>query len=89
MLAYWEGKACAAGALIKAGANYHQVDAQRRDAAWYARHFGAGERQRALSTDLACRVTRISMEGVIKARVGAEPGSSEASPSPRRRARRL
>jgi hypothetical protein len=82
MLAYWEGRACAAGALINAGANYHQRDAYRRDASWYARHFGGGERQRVLSTDMANRVTRISMEKVIKAAAGEVQG---AEPRARRR----
>lgn len=76
MLAYWYGKAKAAQALVNAGSDYQQPDAAGNSAAWYARHFGAGERQTQMNDAIEAGTRRLSMDRVI------DQAKAEAPPPP-------
>jgi hypothetical protein len=79
MLAYWWGKPLASAALINAGSNYQQTDADGHGAAWYARRFGKGQAESELGSLIGAGERRISMEGVI------EKGAPSCLAPPKRR----
>lgn len=95
MLAYWFGKASAAAALVNAGADYQQEDSSGRNAAWYARHFGNGERVRRMGDSIQAETRRLSMRSLIECGQadtatralgdGGSPSVASSSPAPKRR----
>lgn len=65
MWAYWWGKAIASTALVNAGSDYTQKDANGHDAAWYARRFGKGNVEDAVRAHMGVQERRLSMGKVI------------------------
>lgn len=85
MLAYWWGHSLAASALVQAGAVYEQTDAQGNNAAWYARRFGKGARQREMEQVIDSAERRISMEKILdRHQEAAEPAERRLSARQRR-----
>lgn len=65
MLAYWLNKPAAAKALVNAGSDYQQQDADGNNAAWYAQHLGVGERASQMDEAIEAGTRRLSMDRVI------------------------
>ena len=92
MLAYWRGKPAAAKAIVNAGANYEQQDASGRNASWYARRFGKGDKEAKMARAIRASFRRMSMEEAIgkemaKPKASEDSGSEAPPPPPKRRGR--
>ncbi|MFK4705771.1 ankyrin repeat protein [Roseateles asaccharophilus] len=90
MWAYWFGKPAAASAILRAGANYNQLDAHGNSARWYAERLGCGASAERMSSAIDAKVRRLSMESIIARSHKADapqqaPEGAVSAPKGRRR----